>query len=323
MIEPFEISYTENVDYTKRNKISLYIPDIVKKMINFGENEIKEANTFVKGRVILEYYHEPLLATKDYVENFEESKIAKDLYQNLSFVYFSTFIKCMLWYSHIKAVKNAFNYEIQIENYKKLIRNEFACPIVLEINENTLDNVQFKKLYQWLVNRATLNNIDSVNMLLYDVEKPSKKIPHNEIGEKIINSIQNIVYQRFLIFLETERQRNSIKIKVARKNNSESLISNYNRHQLNVIRKELIKLKHINNISLDQFVKCLSGKDIFPHERIHWNTYKYHGYYIFSKICSSFSVKRLNTSVACNKGKFDSNNKPAGEYEELDKVIKI
>jgi len=125
-----------------------------------------------------------------------------------------------------------------------------------------------------------------------------------------------------LNFLEVESRRNSIKNKVLKKNSTESLISDKNRHQLNVIRKELIKLKYINNIPLDQFVKCLSGKEVFPQERIHWKTSKFRGYYFFSKLCSDFSIKRLNTSVVCIKGKFDSNNKPTIGYEEIDSLLK-
>ena len=321
MIEPFEISYTENVDYTKRNKITLYIPYVEKKMFDFGDNVIKEEYTYVKGSVILEYYHEPLLATKDYTENFEESKIAKDLYRNLSFVYFSIFNKCMLWYSHIKAVKNAFNYETQIENYKKLIRNEYACPIVFEINESSLDNVQFKKYYQWLVDKAALNKIDSVNTLLYDIEKPTIKTSHNEIGKKIINSILNIAYQRFLNFLEGERRSNVNKIKVTKNNNATSLTSNYDKAKLKIIHKKLISGRYIENIQLSQFLKCLSGNEVFPHERINWKKYKSRGYYFFSKICSSFSIQRLNNSVVYKKGKFDSNDKPGNGYKEIDDLL--
>lgn len=321
MIEPIDVSYFENIDYTKRNKITLYEPNIIKKIIVDEHNKPKEVNSLIKGKLILEYDYEPLLTYKDYIETCEEAKIAKELYQNLSHLYFVLFNKCMMWYAQIKAVKKAFNYEIQIESFKKRIQNESACPIIFELDENTLNNVQFKKYYQWLVDRAALNKIDSVNVLLYDLEKPTLKNRYNEIGEKIINSIQNIVYQRFLNFLERERNSSLNKLKVSKTKPISSLTSKYDNIKLKNLRKKLLNGKYINNISTENFLKCFSGKQVFPHERIVWKKAKSQGYYFFSSVSDNFTIIRLNNSVVCNKGKFDSNNKPASGYAEIDTLI--
>lgn len=322
MIEPIEILYHKDIDNTKKGKVILYIPNVGKKMIDYGNNNIREEATFVKGKVALEYNYEPLLTTKDFNENFAESKIARDLYQNLSTVYFSLFNQSMQWYAQIKAVKNAFNYKTQIENFKKLIRHEIACPIIFYVDANSLDNVQFKKYFQWLVNRASLNNIDSVNMLLYDLEGLTLKTPYNEIGAKLINSIHNIVYQRFLNFLERERNSNLNKQKISKRITTNSLTSIYDKPTLKYLHKALMTGNYINKIPLDTFLKCFSGKEVFPHERIFWKKSKSESYYFFSTVSDDFTIKRLNNSVMFRKGKLDSNNKPDGGYEELDRLIK-
>lgn len=322
MIEPIDFLYNEVNDYTKKKKVTLYFPNIETKLIDYGNNVMREGTTFVKGKVVLEYNYEPLLATKDFNENFAELKIARDLYQNSSTVYFSLFNSCMQWYVQIKAVKNAFNYETQIENFKKLIRHEIACPIIFYVDANSLDNVQFKKYFQWLVNRASLNNIDSVNMLLYDLESPTLKTPYNEIGAKLINSVQNIVYQRFLNFLERERVSNLNKQKISKQITTNSLTSRYDRDKLKYLHKALTTGNYIKKMPLENFLKCFSGKEVFPHERIFWTKSKSQGYYFFYAVSNNFTIIKLNNSVVCSKGKFDSNNKPDGGYEELDRLIK-
>jgi hypothetical protein len=321
MIEPIDFLYNEVNDYTKKKKVTLYFPNVGKKMIDYGNNVIREGTTFVKGKVVLEYNYEPLLATKDFNENFAELKIARDLYQNSSTVYFSLFNSCMQWYVQIKAVKNAFNYETQIENFKKLIRHEIACPIIFYVDANSLDNVQFKKYFQWLVNRASLNNIDSVNMLLYDLENPTLKTPYNEIGAKLINSIHNIVYQRFLNFLERERISNLNKQKISKRITTNSLTSRYDKATLKYLQKALTTGNYINKMPLGNFLKCFSGKEVFPHERIFWKKSKSESYYFFSMVSDDFTIKRLNNSVMFRKGKLDSNNKPANGYAEIDRLI--
>jgi len=318
---PYDILFSDNLDLTKKRKITLYYPFIKQQKV-VDENGVESiVNRFGKGKVLLEFLYEPLLSTKEYNE-LCSNRIAIDLYSSLNNLSYSIYLRCMQWYANLKAVKNSFNYGTQIEKYRKCTQNIYSCPIIHDIDKRKLDNINFKQHFINLIRTAQKNKINSTSILLYDKENPKLKEPYNEPGETITNSVINIIYERFLVFLESESHKNR-NITLRTKKSAESpLISIINKKDLKSLYNKLITGKYISNKPFDDFFKCLNGQQAMPRNRIFWKKSKYKAYYFFSKICPNFSVKALNASVVHRLGKFDSNNKPRSGYSEIDILLK-
>jgi hypothetical protein len=158
-------------------------------------------------------------------------------------------------------------------------------------------------------------------VLLYGKKKPEIKDPITKEGREIQNAVLNIVYERFLRFLESESRKERNTIHRKKEYQEASLLSHLSRNGLKRVFNYLLEKKMIRKMVFADFLNCLNGKQIIPRNRIYWVTSKSKGYYLFSKICPNFSMKTLNASVAVPKGRFDSNNKPSHGYKEIDNLL--
>jgi hypothetical protein len=313
----YDITYYENLDFTRKNKIKIYEP-IEKKEKSTGiVGSVPEFSFEKKGTVLFDFTFEPLFENKIFKEKYCHINLGEELYNTLSHIYFSQYLQCMHWYVGIDIVKNAFNFEQQIEKYEKLINDQEACPIVSLIRKDKLDNVLFEKQFRELLRYAALKDIHNVNELLYGKQNPRLKQPYNASGEKIVNCIINIVYQRFLFFLKTKES----KVRIQTNDVNDTLLASLERESVDLLHQLLIRKNYISPISLSNFQRCLSGINFSPGHRIKWKQSKSKCYYLFEKICRNFSVKKLNASVKSPKGEFDSNNQPKHGYIEIDELI--
>jgi len=319
---PYELSMYENVDHTKKGKINIYNTEIENSIIEGAKGLPYTISHLAKGSLLFDFDYEPIFSPNDYKELCENYPIAKSLYYKLSHIYFSLYNHCIYWYVNMEVIKNAFNYERQIEKYKLLVKDNNSCPIIAHVDGTTLDDTQFKKYFKYLIGFAIDNKIDSPNMLLYGTEEPQKKKECSAAAKLIINSVANIVYERFLVFLNSKYHARNRRVKRIQENEVESLVTLLNKKDLQKVYQLLINNKYINQISLDSFCNCLNGEIINPKNRIRWKKSKSKGYYFFKSICNNFSIKALNASVQCDKGEFDSNNKPANGYAEIDIMLK-
>ena len=169
----YDMTYYEHLDHTKKNKVKIYEPSIINVGSESGISFLK------KGNILFDFTYDPLFESKKFKETYSHIHLAIELYNSLSHVYFSQYLLCMHWYVGIGIVKNAFNFEQQIEKYEKLINDQEACPIISLIRKDKLDNVLFEKQFRELLRYAALKDIHNVNELLKGNQNPSLKEPYN------------------------------------------------------------------------------------------------------------------------------------------------
>lgn len=318
-----EVLYNPKSDPTKKGKISLFVPKIIPGKTSDNKGKVAHVNKLAEGELLFTFHYEPIFSEKEYAK-ICTIDIAKKLYSHLSLQYYHLYMICMKWYLYIKEVKDSFNYEIQIGKYKKCVLNQNSCPIIREIKKSELDNINFKEKFTNLIRKANTTGISDINFLLYGKKKFTISNLKNEPTSDIGNVVNNIVYERFLRFLESESQKQKNKSLRKKEYPESSLLSHLNKNQLKRIFKYLVSPNKnmIRKMELADFLNCLSGEQVIPRNRIYWLKSKSMGYDLFDKICSDFSIKKLNASVALPKGRFDSNNKPRHRYKEFDNLLK-
>lgn len=183
----YETVFFKIDDFTKQSKVEVNIKSVTnKKFLLYIVDYIPlfEENEYAK---LLAYY--------------ENSPLYVQLYNLMSFNYFTFYSQCICWYSEIIKIKGATNLNEIIEKYKTKISNDYSCPITKYLDLKSLDNLNLYKNFKSLMKISTIQNIKSVNVLLYGKGRPQIKKQPTPEGKELLNSVINIVYERFYIFL--------------------------------------------------------------------------------------------------------------------------
>jgi len=191
-------------DFTKPNKVLMYAASGKKVLEN--------------GVQMYEVDYEPLFEENEYLKllkHFDESPLLIHLFKLMSFNYFTLYSQCICWYSGISKVNGAFNYKELMEKYESKKVDDYACPILKYLELDLIDNINFYKNINTIMRLATLKNIKSIDVLLYGIKNPKITELFTPQGKLLINSVQNIVYNRFLNFLEIQKNKKKIESAVS------------------------------------------------------------------------------------------------------------
>ncbi len=317
LIDPYKITFTENLDSKKKGKVAYYDVD---KIVDTTKKSLK----YIKGELLFDHLNEHLLDDKNYKRLLKKYPITESLYNSLMHLFNNKYGSSIAWYKEILATTKSFDFVRQIEDYEKFIRKKYSCPILKEIDPNNINNVNYLAHFEYSLRLAEANNISSVNQLFYGVKKPDfKKHRPNQLAVEAYNIISNIVYFKFLNFLQSQKQSNENKKKrLKQKSGPFSLTTKWSILKLKNLHKTLVDRHYIYDTSFNSFKKCLSGLEIAPpDQRIKWGKSKSKGYYLFKNICDDFSIILLNKSVFIKGKKFDSNDNPRHGYKEIDDLI--
>jgi hypothetical protein len=159
-----------------------------------------------KGKKIFEFDYLPLLDIKYYnvlLDEYENNNTLIELYKHCSYLYFHLFMEAVQWYDENNKVTGAFDFKKQLEEYESKISNDFSCPIIRYLDSSKLGNINFYKNLRNVISYSESKGISLVNELLYGTIEPNIQSKRNEMGELLINSVINITYNRFKIFLKT------------------------------------------------------------------------------------------------------------------------
>lgn len=183
----------DEIDVTESKLVSVY------KASGISELE--------KGEKIFEFYYESLFDDETYNKlsiEFDDTELFENLYRLMCFTYFSIYSDCQKWFVSNNIIKGGFDIKLQIELYKQRISNDFTCPILRHLNNSSINNTNFYQNIGNAMRYAYSNDIKTVHKLLYgeDGFKDVKAEP-TSIGGKLINSVTNIAYNRFKVFLES------------------------------------------------------------------------------------------------------------------------
>ena len=149
------IIYDDNIDYTRRQKITAYAAS--------GNENIE------KGQKLFDFDYAPILEDLDYEEllNFyDNSTLFVKLYKSVSFNYFTIYASCYKWYNENSKVPEAFVLQNQIKKYELKSIDDFCCPIIKYLDLELLDNINFFKNIKNNMSYAENKNIDSIIVLL-------------------------------------------------------------------------------------------------------------------------------------------------------------
>jgi hypothetical protein len=184
-------TYDDNIDFTKSGKINAYAAS--------GFNYLE------KGEKLFDFDYIPILENEVYKEllvYYDNSIILVELYKTISFNYFSLYEACIKWYNENSKSFDAFNLDTQIRKYELKVLDNFCCPIIRYLDLDLFDNTNVFRNIKSIMSYSETKNINSINILLYaDNEIIRINQPPTDHGKLLLNSIVNIVYNRFLKFL--------------------------------------------------------------------------------------------------------------------------
>jgi hypothetical protein len=308
-------------DLKTKSNVSVYLPNV--ELANY-ENLKKEFPSLVNiknknfykinnGFLLFEFTYEPLLDLKDFnliVNNPEEYQLLEPLYSSFLYIYFQLYKGCIKWYKENSMVKGAFDFEEQIELYQNvIIDDDYCCPILKDLDTTRIQNINFKKAFVQLLKKSLLEKITSLNILLHGTEDfVIRELKYTAEAKEVINTIINIVYRRFNNFLNEEQKLNSNKQTKKSIRKTGSLSCFLSPQQLKLLHRSLIEDNFINDMKIENFINCLSGKKIDPSLRIQWKKSKRQACYLFSHISTNFQISKLNATVKKSNKIFDSND---------------
>ena len=96
-----------------------------------------------------------------------------------------------------------------------------------------------------------------------------------------------------------------------------------NSEQLKTLRNDLIGKGYIEFISENDFMYLLSGKPLASTGKIRWNKSKKMAINLLDKITVNFSLATINQCIETDHKPFDSNDRPANGYKEIEDIIKL
>ena len=185
--------FTKNVfDPTKECEIICY--------------SVKGESRIEKNEILCKYFYKPILNENELEILYNEyfyTPLIKELYVRSCGLYEFTYTPCMMWYNDLNRVKDVFDINYQIEKYKQKKIDDYSAPIIKDLDLENLDNINIYRIFKEIILHSEKYNIKSVNMLLNGTEEI--KLQHTFLGNQLSNSINNIVYKRFLTFLENEQ----------------------------------------------------------------------------------------------------------------------
>lgn len=298
--------FLPNIEKADYEKLKKEIPD-------FSKSKNKNFYKINNGFLLYEFAYEPLLDINEFktlVNKPEEYQLLEPLYNSFLNIYFQLYKQCVQWYKENSIVKGAFDIEEQIELYQNVIIDDYCCPILKELDITQIRNLNFKKAFVQLIKKSLLGEITSLNLLLYGTEKIEiSKIKYTVEAQDVKNIIINIVYKRFNNFLNEEQKLNSNK-KTTKKpiRKTVSLTCFLSHRQLKLLHKSLIEDNFINDMKIENFINCLSGKKVDPSLRIQWKKSKRQACYLFSHISTNFQISKLNATIKKSNKIFDSND---------------
>jgi hypothetical protein len=164
-----------------------------------------------RGAFLFQYEYKTLLSYEDYetlLSMHNYTSVTINLYRTISLIYNSTYAECIKWYYQKSRIKDVFDINKEIDDIKNLKINKLACPIIGNVTHNNLEDVDVFNWIKATINKSYLNKISNVEDILYKKEKVKNKFNrnYNDNGKDVINKINNIVYKRFLIFLEKQNK---------------------------------------------------------------------------------------------------------------------
>lgn len=171
---------------------------VVKAFMASGDDKLE------KGRFLYGFVYEPLLEEKlinQLMADYEFDPILSELYDLLSFNYFYIYDICIKWFYENNLVRDAFDFEAQIENLKSKKDTAYSCPIVKSLDMDTLENINLIKNIKALMHPNERNNVNTVHALLYGTNKVILRQIPTVKGKTLFNSVVNIAYNRFLNYL--------------------------------------------------------------------------------------------------------------------------
>ena len=183
-------------DYTQSKNVKIYASAGIEKL----EDEDK----------LFEVNYQPIFEEtehKNLLDFYDNSPVFINLYNKISFIYCTIYVNCHKWYNENSKVINAFNLNEQISKYEKKVKDEYCCPIIKDLNLNNLDNINVIGNLKSLMSDSAVRKIDSIDILFYG-ENVRINSPRTHLGNLLLNSIDNVVYLRFLSFLKSKQEKN-------------------------------------------------------------------------------------------------------------------
>ena len=235
---------------------------------------------------------------------------------------------CALVAEYFSHLQNAYLLKINNGGNKKIIiDSEIALSSQYKLNDTpeTLKSGYRNKGFKWFERGQDFSLKDFViyvpetaSYLEFDASKPYVITLTPEMKENaplrelyFLYAAEGYAYAKYVHFLQREFN-NTGKVSL------ETAISADN---LKVIRNELISGKYIDNIPENDFLYLFSGQPLLNNLKIKWLFSKKMGYYFFQKICINFKLETLNNWVNTKHKPFDSNDKPATGYKQIDDLM--
>jgi hypothetical protein len=197
----YDVKFQNSIDYKKSQNVKMY--DAIGK------------NKLTKGTFLYEYEYKPLLSEEDYNKLLSihyKSEIFQDLYLTICKIYYAQYDYCIKWYIEKSRIKDVFDIEKEIQDLKLLKIKKLSCPLVKELNEDNLDDVDIFYWLQIAMKRVEINNITNAPDILYD-NHTKKMIPpfFTDLGKDVVVKINNIAYKRIIQFLLSEQKKDNNK----------------------------------------------------------------------------------------------------------------
>lgn len=196
----YDVKITNTLDYKISQNVKMY--DAIGK------------NKLTKGTLLYEYEYKPLLSEEDYNKLLSihyDSKILQKLYFKICGIYYSQYADCIKWYIGKSRIKDVFDIEREIQDLRLLKKKKLHCPVVNELIEDNLDDVDIFNWLQLAMKKVELSNIEEVEDILYENHTVKIKPPLTELGKEVYVKINNIVYKRITQFLISEQKKDKIK----------------------------------------------------------------------------------------------------------------
>jgi hypothetical protein len=102
-----------------------------------------------------------------------------------------------------------------------------------------------------------------------------------------------------------------------------TLQTNYTSEQIKKLLELLIGGNYIKQINENNFIYFFSGKPLNGIPKIYWNKSKRLAVNLLDKICMNPSFTTVNNCIQTKYKKFDSNDRPKRDFNEIEGIIKL
>ena len=175
--------------------------------------------SLVYGEKLFDFQYIPLVEKQimnKLMYEYDNSKVLSDLYRLIQFLYITNLEQTYKWYYEHLNDLTFDKLQKELQSYSELKIKGFGCPLLNYLDPNTLLNKNIIKNIKAIVNHSELNEIDSINVLLYGTDNINfQKREMTDLGKILHNSVLNTIFYRFEEFLnsELEKKRNTTESK--------------------------------------------------------------------------------------------------------------